>query len=228
MDFRKPVILYADDEPRFLRLVGLFLDKDHFDVLTAADGRKALEMLGKRPDIDLVILDVLMPLMDGYEARRAIRAFSTVPILMLTALGDEVHEIRGIEVGADDYLAKPFSRDLLCAHVRALLRRGQREDPDIIASGNLVLDAGTREVRVEGTPVSLSFREFELLRFLLRNRDQVCPRERIIDQVWGYLYDGDPRTLDTHIKSLRQKLGAAGSRIVTQRNVGYAFKDARE
>ncbi|MEI6877111.1 MAG: response regulator transcription factor, partial [Spirochaetota bacterium] len=157
----------------------------------------------------------------------AIRTFATLPVLMLTALGDEVHEIRGIDIGADDYLPKPFSRDLLRARVRALLRRGRREAPELISAGALVLDAGSREVSVEGIPVSLSFREFELLRFLLRNRNQVCPRERIIDQVWGYLYDGDPRTLDTHIKSLRQKLGETGTRITTQRNVGYAWKDAR-
>lgn len=221
-------ILYADDEPKYLRLVKLFLEREGYEVLTAEDGRAALELLGRRPDTGLVILDVMMPAMDGYAACRAIRSFSPVPILMLTALGDEAHEIVGIEAGADDYLPKPFSRDRLRARVRALLRRSRIEEPERLAVGDLVLDTRTREVWADGREATLSFREFELLRFLLRNKEAVCARERILDQVWGYLYEGDPRTLDTHVKSLRQKLGAAGSRIVTCRGVGYAFKEAGE
>ena len=217
-------ILYADDEPKYLSLVRLFLEREGYEVITAEDGATALERLGKRPDTALVILDVMMPGMDGYGACRAIRSFSRVPILMLTALGDEGHEIRGIDTGADDYLPKPFSRDLLCARVRALLRRARVEEPDILAGGGVSLNTATREAAVAGEIVALSFREFELLRFLMRNADRVCARERILDQVWGYRYEGDPRTLDTHVKSLRRKLAAEGGRIVTQRNVGYSFR----
>ncbi|MCX7024272.1 MAG: response regulator transcription factor [Spirochaetes bacterium] len=217
-------ILYADDEPRYLRLVKLFLEREGYEVLTAGDGRSALEALGRRPDTALVILDMMMPGMDGLGACRAIRSFSRVPILMLTALGDEPHEIRGIDTGADDYLAKPFSRDLLCARVRALLRRARAAAPDVLSGGGVTLDTGTREVAADGQPVALSFREFELLRHLMDNMDTVCPRERILDQVWGWNYEGDPRTLDTHVKSLRRKLGPAGGLVVTCRGVGYSFR----
>jgi two-component system, OmpR family, response regulator ResD len=221
----KETILYADDEPKYLRLVKLFLERERYEVLSAEDGQSALETLGRRPDTGLVILDVMMPGMDGYETCRTIRGFSRVPILMLTALGDETHEIRGMDTGADDYLSKPFSRDLLCARVRALLRRAGTVAPDILSVGGITLDATTRGVTADGCVVALSFREFELLRFLMGNAGAVCARERILDQVWGYLYEGDPRTLDTHVKSLRRKLGDAGARIVTCRSVGYSFQE---
>lgn len=217
-------ILYADDEERYRRLVRLFLEREGYEVLTASDGEEALALLGKRPDASLVILDVLMPRRDGYETCRCIRGFSQVPILMLTALGDESHEIRGIEGGADDYVAKPFSRDLLVAHVKALLRRRESAVPEILEEAGVALDAGRREAKVSGRLLSLSFREFELLSYLMRNAGAACPRERILDQVWGWSYEGDPRTLDTHIKSLRHKLGEAGVCIVTVRNVGYSFR----
>lgn len=221
-------VLYADDEPRYRRLVGLFLEREGYEVLLAEDGDEALALLGKRPDTALAILDVMMPGKDGYEACRCIRSFSDMPILMLTALGDEPHEIRGMEGGADDYLAKPFSRDLLVAHVRALLRRRRAAEPAILEGGGIVLDPATREVRSGGRPVALSFREFELLFHLMRNSGATCARDRILDQVWGYAYEGDPRTLDTHVKSLRQKLGEEGRSIVTVRGVGYAFREGGE
>ncbi len=221
-------ILYADDEPKYLRLVRLFLEGAGYEVATAGDGLAALETLGKRPDIDLVILDVLMPRMDGYAACKAIRAFSKVPILMLTALGDEAHEIRGMDGGADDYLGKPFSRDLLCARVRALLRRSRAEEAGHLSGGGITLDLARREVLSAGKPVALGLREFELLRLLMASAGAVCPRQRILDRVWGWGYEGDPRTLDTHIKSLRQKLGEEGRRIVTCRGVGYSFDGGAE
>jgi two-component system, OmpR family, response regulator ResD len=220
----RQTILYADDEPKYLRLVKLFLEPEGYELLTAEDGRTALAALGKRPDVALVILDVMMPSMDGYSACRAIRSFSRVPILMLTALGDEDHEIRGLGGGADDYLPKPFSRDLLCARVGALLRRARAEEPESLSGGPVAIDLGKREARVDGELADLSFREFELLLHLMRSIDAVCPRERILERVWGYDYEGDPRTLDTHIKSLRRKLGESGRRIVTCRGVGYSFK----
>ena len=202
----RTAILYADDEPKYLRLVRLFLEGEDYELLAAPDGKAALEALGKRPDVGLVILDVMMPSMDGYAACRAIRSFSKVPILMLTALGDEAHEIRGIDGGADDYLPKPFSRDLLRSRVRALLRRSRAESPELLEGGGIRIDLAKRSVEAGGEAVALSFREFELLAHLMRNKGAVCPRDRIIDQVWGYGYDGDLRTLDTHVKSLRKKL----------------------
>jgi two-component system, OmpR family, response regulator ResD len=222
----RTAILYADDEPKYLRLVRLFLEGDEYEVLTAEDGKAALAALGKRPDIGLVILDVMMPVMDGYAACRAIRSFSRVPVMMLTALGDETHEIRGLGGGADDYLPKPFSRDLLRARVRALLRRSRAESPASLTVGSVGVDLERREASVDGEAVPLSLREFELLVHLMRNAGAVCPRERLLDQVWGYGYEGDPRTLDTHIKSLRKKLKAGGAHISTCRGVGYSFKEA--
>ena len=218
------LILYADDEPRYLRLVKLFLENERYEVLTAGDGPAILDLLGKRPDASLVILDVMMPGMDGLAVCAAIRGYSKVPIMMLTALGDEAHEIRGIDTGADDYLAKPFSRDLLVTRVRALLRRAKVTEPVLLEGSGILLDLEGRKTYVDGTIASLTFREFELLRFLMDNMDRVCGRDRILDRVWGYAYEGDPRTLDTHIKSLRQKLGSAGRCIATCRSVGYSFK----
>jgi DNA-binding response OmpR family regulator len=218
-------ILYVDDEEHYRRLVRLFLEREGYEVLVAADGEEALELLGKRPDPCLAILDVMMPRKDGYETCRCIRSFSTMPVLMLTALGDEIHEIRGMEGGADDYLSKPFSRDLLLAHVRALLRRGKVELPGRIEAGGILLDLDARLATCWGKALDLSFREFELLLHLMRNAGTVCPRERILDRVWGYSYSGDPRTLDTHIKSLRRKLGPAGALIVTVRGLGYSFRE---
>jgi DNA-binding response OmpR family regulator len=220
-------IICADDDPRYLRLVRLFLQADGYEIVTAEDGRAALAALGKRPDAALVILDVLMPGLDGYAVCRTMRDFSRVPILMLTALGDEAHEIRGIDGGADDYLPKPFSRELLRARVRALLRRVRAEQSQRLEGGGITLDPERREVLAGGEPVPLSFREFELLRYLLLQKGTVCPRDRLLDGVWGYGYDGDPRTLDTHVKSLRRKLGAAGKSILTVRNVGYALREAQ-
>jgi DNA-binding response OmpR family regulator len=222
----KTKILYADDEPRYLRLVRMFLEYEDFEVLTAPDGAKAMEMLGAHPDVALVILDVLMPVMDGWAVLAAIREFSKVPVLMLTALGDEPHELRGIGAGADDYMAKPFSKDRLVARVRALLRRAAPPENSLLEAGPVALDLASRKVFIEGAPVELTFREFELLRYLMQNKGQVCARERILDAVWGRCYEGDPRTLDTHVKSLRHKLGEASKTIETSRGLGYAFMAA--
>ncbi len=216
-------VLYADDEPRYLRLVKMFLEAEGFTVVTAGSGRGALEALGAHPDTRLVILDVLMDGLDGYKTCEAIRAFSTVPVLMLTALGDEAHEVRGIKGGADDYVGKPFSKDRLVARVRALLRRAGSDGSPAWEARGIVLDPDARRVTAAGTPVELTLREFELLRYLMERRGTVCPRGMILDAVWGSLYDGDPRTLDTHVKSLRRKLGPVAEAIVTSRGTGYMF-----
>ncbi len=221
------LVLYADDEPQYLRLVKIFLENERYEVLTACDGQSLIDLLGKRPDAALAILDVMMPGMDGLATCAAIRSYSKVPILMLTALGDEAHEIRGIDTGADDYLAKPFSRDLLVTRVKALLRRARVTEPVLLEGNGVLLNLESRKAFVDGNTVALAFREFELLRFLMINMNAVCGRERILDRVWGYGYEGDPRTLDTHIKSLRQKLGNAGYCIATCRSVGYSFRSGQ-
>jgi DNA-binding response OmpR family regulator len=174
--------------------------------------------------VGLVILDVMMPMLDGYETCRALRNASSVPILMLTALGDEGHEIRGMDGGADDYLPKPFSRDLLRARVRALFRRSGTAEPARWSGGGIVLDADARRASSAGETLELSLKEFELLRYLMANAGAVCLRERILDRVWGPCYQGDPRTLDAHVKSLRRKLGKARALIVTCKGVGYSFE----
>ncbi len=217
-------ILYAEDEAGFRRLVTMFLEKEHFKVVTAEDGKEALELLGRHPDTALVILDVMMPKLNGIETCRAIRAFSTVPILMLTALGAEQNEVSGLSTGADDYIAKPFSERILVTRVKALLRRAAVRDNPRISYRGIVLDEAGRKVTVSGERIELTLKEFALLRFLLMNRGTVLDRVQILNKVWGYMYEGDPRTLDTHIKSLRDKLGKAGSMIKTHRSLGYSLE----
>jgi DNA-binding response OmpR family regulator len=217
-------ILYADDEPSFLRLVRMFLERKGYTVVTARSGKTALEALAKHPDIGLAILDVMMPEMDGWDTCRAIRQFSRVPILMLTALDDDTNEVFALENGADDFIGKPFSNDVLVSRVKALLRRLDDAKPTSLVAGGLQLDQEAREVLVRGQTVSLTPKEFELLRYLFLNQGNVLARQQILDRIWGYLYEGDPRTLDTHIKSLRAKLGEAGSLIHTIRNTGYSFR----
>jgi DNA-binding response OmpR family regulator len=221
----KEKILYADDEPDFVRLVTIFLKPAGYEILPAADGKEALELLGKNPDTGLVILDVMMPGMDGWTACKMIRGFSKVPVLMLTALGDESSEVKGLENGADDYISKPFSKKMLLSHVQALLRRASPDKAKTVSCGELVLNKSAHTVSTGSGEIALTFREYELLRHLMENADMVCTRSRLLSAVWGFYYDGDPRTLDTHIKSLRSKLGESGKAIETVRNVGYVFKE---
>jgi two-component system response regulator ResD len=217
-------ILYADDERHFRTLVTLFLERAGYTVHTAENGTKALAVLGKHPEIALVILDVMMPEMDGWQACRAIREFSDVPILMLTALRDEENEVRGLDRGADDYIAKPFSSKLLATHVKALLRRARGIARARISAAGLELDEGAREVTAGRRKIALAPKEFELLRYLVLNAGMVLSRGQILERVWGTFYDGDPRTVDTHVKSLRAKLGALSTAITTVRGSGYAFR----
>jgi two-component system response regulator ResD len=217
-------ILYADDERTFRNLVTLFLEREGFTVHTAENGTKALALLGKHPEIALVILDVMMPEMDGWQTCRAIREFSEVPILMLTALRDEENEVRGLNRGADDYVSKPFSGKLLVTRVKALLRRARGTSRARVSASGLELDEGARTVTVGRRTIALTPKEFELLRYLLLNAGTVLSRAQILERVWGYFYDGDPRTVDTHVKSLRAKLGPVSSAITTVRGSGYAFR----
>jgi two-component system response regulator ResD len=217
-------ILYADVERSLRTLVTLFLERAGFTVFAVENGTKALAALGKHPETALVILDVMMPEMDGWQACRAIREFSEVPILMLTALGDEENEVRGLDRGADDYLAKPFSGRLLVTRVKALLRRARGASRSRIAAAGLALDEGAREVTAGRRKIVLSPKEFELLRYLVLNAGAVLSRAQILERVWGYFYEGDPRTVDTHVKSLRAKLGPLAAAITTVRGSGYVFR----
>jgi two-component system, OmpR family, response regulator ResD len=217
------LILYADDEERYRRMIALFLKSDGHSVITAENGREAFDIFGSRPDISLVILDAMMPVMDGWKTLKAIRAVSPVPVLMLTALNDAEHEVQGLQSGADDYIQKPFKSRVFLARVQAALRKTGEAGGETIHAGLLTIDTAARTVRVGSDPVGTAPKEFELLSFFARNPDIVLSRERILDRVWGFDYEGDPRTVDTHVKSLRAKLGASGDCIVTSRGSGYRF-----
>lgn len=218
---KEHLIIYADDERHYRNLVAMFLDQADLRVIVAESGNEALDLLGQHPDTSLLILDVMMSPPDGWETCRLIRSFSDIPVLMITALGDEQDEIFGLENGADDYIAKPFSRDRLLSRVRALIRRGSSGESEISAIDILKYDESERRVFVDGIEVLLTPKEYSLLGTLVRNRGYVLERSILLDRVWGYDYEGGPRTLDTHIKSLRGKLGEAGKLIKTVRNLGY-------
>lgn len=220
----KKTILIADDEVRMRRVLCDYLHIKGYEVLEAADGVQAVE-LAERKKVDLVLLDVMMPRMDGFEACRRIRQRSDVPILMLTARGEEADELNGFSLGADEYIQKPFSLKILLARIEAVLRRGQPEPPAAKTAGaeGLTVDTAGREVRVDGRPVELTYTEYELLLYLMTNAGIALSRDRILEQVWRFDYEGDARTVDTHVKKLRSKLGARGSYIRTIRGIGYKF-----
>lgn len=220
----KKTILIADDEVRMRRVLCDYLHIKGYEVLEAADGVQAVE-LAERKKVDLVLLDVMMPRMDGFEACRRIRQRSDLPILMLTARGEEADELNGFSLGADEYIQKPFSLKILLARIEAVLRRGQPEPPAAKTAGaeGLTVDTAGREVRVDGRPVELTYTEYELLLYLMTNAGIALSRDRILEQVWRFDYEGDARTVDTHVKKLRSKLGARGSYIRTIRGIGYKF-----
>ena len=218
-------ILVVDDESRMRKLVKDFLTKKGFQVLEAGDGEEAMDLFYKEKDIALILLDVMMPRMDGWEVCREIRKNSKVPIIMLTARGDERDELLGFELGVDEYISKPFSPKILVARVEAILRRTQGSgNTDEISAGGIVVDKAAHTVMSDGSPVDLSFKEFELLTYFIENQGIALSREKILNNVWNYDYFGDARTIDTHVKKLRSKLGDKGEYIKTIWGMGYKFE----
>ena len=220
-----PKILVVDDESRMRKLVKDFLEKKNFRVLEAGDGEEAMDIFYEEKDIALLILDVMMPKMDGLEVCREIRKNSKVPIIMLTARGDERDELLGFDLGVDEYISKPFSPKILVARVEAILRRtGQDTGNDVLSAGGIVIDKSAHQASVDGKPMELSFKEFELLTYFLENQGIALSREKILNSVWNYDYFGDARTIDTHVKKLRSKMGDKGEYIKTVWGMGYKFE----
>ena len=223
MYMEKLKILVVDDEQRMRKLVKDFLTKKNFEVLEAGDGEEAVEIFFENKDIALLILDVMMPKMDGWEVCREIRQYSEVPIIMLTAKGEEKDELLGFDLGVDEYISKPFSPKILVARVEAILRRSNALGDGEIEIAGITIDQAAHEVRIDGKIIELSFKEFELLTYFVNNKGVALSRERILNNVWNYDYFGDARTIDTHVKKLRSKLGEKGSYIKTIWGMGYKF-----
>ena len=222
-------ILVVDDEPRMRKLVKDFLNKEGYITLEAGDGEEAYEQFLKTRDISLIIMDVMMPKMDGYETAEEIRKMSKVPIILLTAKSEEKDELKGFSIGVDEYITKPFSPRVLMARVNAILRRSTQEEPvNTLSVGGISLDITAHKVSVDGEPVELSFKEFELLQFFMENKGIALSREKILNNVWNYDYFGDARTIDTHVKKLRAKLGEKGKYIHTIWAMGYKFEVTEE
>ena len=218
-------ILVADDESRMRKLVGDFLSKKGYVIIEAADGAEAVDKFFEMNDIDLVITDVMMPKMDGWQVLKEIREYSKVPVIMLTAKGEERDELQGFDLGADEYISKPFSPKILVARVDALLRRSNPSDSgERLEVGGIVLDQAAHSVTIDGNPVELSFKEFELLLYFMSNKGIALSREKILNNVWNYDYFGDARTIDTHVKKLRAKMGEKGECIKTIWGMGYKFE----
>ena len=218
-------ILVVDDESRMRKLVRDFLERAGFQVLEAGDGMEALDLFYEDQGISLIILDVMMPKMDGWEVCREIRKESKVPIIMLTARGEERDELNGFELGVDEYISKPFSPKILVARVNALLRRTSGLSMDqTIAAGGIEIDKAAHIVKIDGNMIDLSFKEFELLTYFIENQGIALSREKILNNVWNYDYFGDARTIDTHVKKLRNKLGDKGEYIRTIWGMGYKFE----
>ncbi len=222
-------ILVVDDESRMRKLVRDFLVKSGFEVIEASDGEMAIDTFFGEKDIALIVLDVMMPKMDGWQVCREIREHSGVPIIMLTARGDERDELKGFELGVDEYISKPFSPRILVARIEAILRRtGQREQEDKLTFAGITVDKTAHQVMIDGQPVDLSFKEFELLTYFIENKGIALSREKILNNVWNYDYFGDARTIDTHVKKLRSKLGSKGDMIKTIWGMGYKLSEDSE
>ena len=218
-------ILVVDDESRMRKLVRDFLEREGFAVLEAGDGQEAVEIFYEHKDIALIILDVMMPHMDGWETCREIRKDSKVPIIMLTARSEERDELQGFELGVDEYISKPFSPKILVARVEAILRRTNALSQDKLLQVNgIEIDKSAHIVKIDGKEIELSFKEFELLTYFMENQGIALSREKILNSVWNYDYFGDARTIDTHVKKLRSKMGEKGEYIKTIWGMGYKFE----
>jgi DNA-binding response OmpR family regulator len=218
-------ILVVDDEERMRKLLRDFLTKRGYEVLEAGDGEEALDRFYADKDISLIILDVMMPKLNGIEVCREIREHSKVPIIMLTAKSGESDELGGFEVGADEYISKPFSPKILVARVEAILRRtNQTEENQLLTAGAITVDRAAHIVTIDGERIELSYKEFELLTYFMENAGLALSREKILNSVWNYDYFGDARTIDTHVKKLRSKMGAYGEYIKTIWGMGYKFE----
>lgn len=217
-------ILVVDDESRMRKLVRDFLVKQNFEVLEAGDGAEALDIFFGTEDIALIILDVMMPKMDGWEVLKTIRKYSQVPVVMLTARSEERDELQGFSLGVDEYISKPFSPKILVARVEAILRRSNAVSSDVLEVGGIRIDKAAHQVTIDGKEVDLSFKEFELLTYFVENEGIALSREKILNNVWNYDYFGDARTIDTHVKKLRSKMGAKGEYIKTVWGMGYKFE----
>jgi len=224
MDRKK--ILVVDDESRMRKLVKDFLMKSNFDVIEAENGEQALEIFFKDKNIDLIVLDVMMPRMDGWQTCKEIRAYSKVPIIMLTAKTDERDELQGFELGVDEYISKPFSPKILVARIEAILRRTtQYSKSEKLICGGIEIDKVAHQVMIDGNMIELSFKEFELLTYFVENKGIALSREKILNSVWNYDYFGDARTIDTHVKKLRSKMGEKGDMIKTIWGMGYKLEE---
>ncbi len=219
-------ILVVDDESRMRKLVKDFLSIKGFEVYEAGDGSEALDVFFNHQDISLIILDVMMPKLDGWQVCKEIRSYSKVPIIMLTAKSDEKDELLGFQLGVDEYISKPFSPKVLVARVEAILRRTVKlNEEETLEYGGIMIDKAAHVVRIDGNSIELSFKEFELLSYFMENKGIALSREKILNSVWNYDYFGDARTIDTHVKKLRSKMGDKGDMIKTVWGMGYKFEE---
>ena len=218
-------VLVVDDESRMRKLIRDFLVKNGYEILEAGDGEEALKVFEENENkIQLILLDVMMPKLDGWSVLRQIRQTSKVPIIMLTARGEEQDELFGFELGVDEYISKPFSPKILVARVEAILRRTNPEEKKVKDYGGIEIDTEGRTVKVDGKEIEMSLREYELLKYLVDNEKIALSRDKILNNVWNYDYYGDSRTIDSHIKKIRHKLGKKGKYIETIRGIGYKFE----
>ena len=221
-------ILVVDDESRIRKIIRDFLVREGYVVCEAEDGEAALDIFCSNNDIDLIIMDVMMPKMDGWQLCKEVRKLSKVPILMLTAKGEEQDELKGFELGVDEYISKPFSPKILTARVNALLRRTIGNEEEILDIAGITVNKVAHTVTIDGKEIELSFKEFELLTYFMENRGIALSREKILNNVWNYDYYGDARTIDTHVKKLRSKMGDKGKYISTIWGMGYKFEAKKE
>ena len=217
-------ILVVDDESRMRKLVKDFLKKKDFEVVEAADGEEALDIFFKDKSISLIICDVMMPKINGFDVVKEIRQYSQVPIIMLTAKGEESDELNGFDLGVDEYISKPFSPKILVARVEAILRRSNHVVGEVMNVGGIEINKAAHQVTIDGKPIELSYKEFELLTYFVENQGIALSREKILNNVWNYDYFGDARTIDTHVKKLRSKMGEKGNYIKTIWGMGYKFE----